>query len=277
MNRDIPSLLTNIRTEAVTLEAKAVDLTQSIQNFLNAASLLSAVAQHERDTAVAAVVALQERVKQLELELESAKTCARASDKFRQEAMAENCELSLGLDNAKLLLRDFLEARVTDADPSAAEIRDMLMKIANENARLKRSLEKIERQAIEQSETVQRDWASPFEVVGMKKRIAELEDGYAWKHENYVTAVNERDQSRAKILELESAAAWVPVAQRLPSRKDAYTKEYNVIFRKIQEGNLGPWSIERAIWDGCDFESRNWFYEVEIIMYREISLPENLP
>jgi Cu/Ag efflux pump CusA len=46
----------------------------------------------------------------------------------------------------------------------------------------------IERKAIEQSETVQRDWASPVEVVGMKKRIAQLE----------------------------SAAAWVPVAQRLP-------------------------------------------------------------
>jgi hypothetical protein len=46
----------------------------------------------------------------------------------------------------------------------------------------------IERKAIEQSETVQRDWASPVEVAGMKARIAALE----------------------------SAAAWVPVAQRLP-------------------------------------------------------------
>jgi hypothetical protein len=113
MNRDIPSLLANIQTEAVTLESKAVDLTQSIQSFLNAASLLSAVAQHERDTAVAAVVTLQERV---------------------------------------------------------------------------RVLEEIERRAIAQSEEVQRDWASPVEVEGMKRRIAQLE----------------------------SAAAWVPVAQRLP-------------------------------------------------------------
>ena len=61
----------------------------------------------------------------------------------------------------------------------------------------------------------------------------ECHDGYAWKHENYVTAVNERDQARAKILELEAAAAWVPVAQRLPD------EGVNVIIR-IEDGSGGP-------------------------------------
>jgi hypothetical protein len=98
-----------------------------------------------------------------------------------------------------------LRFSTTIINTQAADLGESITLLLNRTVAIVAAAQEIQRRAIEQSEEVQRDWASPVEVAGMKARIAALE----------------------------SAAAWVPVAQRLPD------EGVNVIIR-IEDGSGGP-------------------------------------
>jgi hypothetical protein len=111
----------------------------------------------------------------------------------------------------------------------AADLGESITLLLNRTVAIVVAAQEIQRQAIEQSETVQRDWASPVEVAGMKKRIAELEadlefDGV--KALESIVALQKikeiMNNQVARIAQLESAAAWVPVAMEPPQNWNRY-------------------------------------------------------